>query len=108
MWSPLDSDLLSGKYRRGQETKKGCHLGDWDESPVREEEKLYDTIKVLVEIANEYGVSVAQASLARLVGGSDRASVIMATDREPGVATKSGNSDFHCRDVAFAEQVGDQ
>lgn len=67
VWSPLAGGLLSGKYRRDQQPEDGRHLRDWNEPPVRNEEKLYDTIEVLVKIAEGYGVSPAQVSLAYLL-----------------------------------------
>jgi aryl-alcohol dehydrogenase-like predicted oxidoreductase len=65
VWSPLAGGLLSGKYRRGVSPPAGSrHLSDWDEPPVNDEERLYDTIEVAVEIGKAHGVSAAQVSLA--------------------------------------------
>ena len=65
MWSPLAGGLLSGKYRRGQQPPAGSRqLTDWDEPPVYDQEGLYDTIEVLVKIAEQRGVSAAQVALA--------------------------------------------
>jgi aryl-alcohol dehydrogenase-like predicted oxidoreductase len=64
VWSPLAGGLLSGKYRRDAGTPEGRRLEGWDEPPVHDQEKLYDTIDVLVEIAEGYGVSAAQVALA--------------------------------------------
>jgi aryl-alcohol dehydrogenase-like predicted oxidoreductase len=65
VWSPLAGGLLSGKYRRGVQAPAGSrHLSEWDEPPVNDEEKLYDTIEVAVEIGKARGVSAAQVSLA--------------------------------------------
>ncbi|GAA4664573.1 aldo/keto reductase [Kineococcus glutinatus] len=65
VWSPLAGGLLSGKYRRGQEPPEGSrHLTDWGEPPVHDEEQLYDTIEVLVGIAQARGVPAAQVALA--------------------------------------------
>ena len=50
VWSPLAGGLLSGKYRRGVEAPAGSrHLSEWDEPPVNDEDKLYDTIETAVE-----------------------------------------------------------
>jgi aryl-alcohol dehydrogenase-like predicted oxidoreductase len=70
VWSPLAGGLLSGKYRRdaapsGQTRQLS---GDWSEPPVRDQEKLYDTIEVLVDVASGHGASPAQAALAWLLG----------------------------------------
>lgn len=67
VWSPLAGGLLSGKYRRGQQTGDGRHVGEWDEPPVRDENKLYDTIETVVGIAEAHGVTPAQISLAYLL-----------------------------------------
>ncbi|NHC43894.1 aldo/keto reductase [Motilibacter aurantiacus] len=65
VWSPLAGGLLSGKYRRGQQAPEGSRqLQDWGEPPVHDEDKLYDTIEVLVAIAEERGVPAAQVALA--------------------------------------------
>jgi aryl-alcohol dehydrogenase-like predicted oxidoreductase len=75
VWSPLAAGLLSGKFRRGQEGPAGSRqLSDWGEPPVYDEDKLYDTIDVLVELAEGHGVSAAQVALAWLL-------------RRPGVST---------------------
>lgn len=65
VWSPLAGGLLSGKYRRGIEAPAGSrHLTDWSEPPVHDQERLYDTIEVLVGIGEAHGVSAAQVALA--------------------------------------------
>jgi aryl-alcohol dehydrogenase-like predicted oxidoreductase len=70
VWSPLAGGLLSGKYRRDANAPEGTRQvsGTWNEPPVRDQEKLYDTIEVLVDIAAVHGVSPAQAALAWLLG----------------------------------------
>ena len=68
IWSPLAGGWLSGKYRRGRELPPGArHATEWSEPPVYDQEKLYDTIEVLVEIAEGRGVSAAQVALAWLL-----------------------------------------
>jgi aryl-alcohol dehydrogenase-like predicted oxidoreductase len=69
VWSPLAGGLVSGKYRRGQQAPAGSRqLTEWDEPPVYDEEKLYDTVDVLVDIADGRGVSAARVALAYLLG----------------------------------------
>ena len=68
VWSPLAGGLLSGKYRRGVEAPAGSrHLTAWDEPPVHDEDKLYDTIETAVDVGEAHGVSAAQVSLAWLL-----------------------------------------
>ena len=65
VWSPIVGGLLSGKYRRGVEAPAGSrHLGDWNEPPVYDQEKLYDIVEELITIADGHGVSAAQIALA--------------------------------------------
>jgi aryl-alcohol dehydrogenase-like predicted oxidoreductase len=69
VWSPLAGGLLSGKYRRDTEAPAGSRqLTDWDEPPVYDRDQLYETIEVLVGIAEERGLSAAQVALAYLLG----------------------------------------
>ena len=52
VWSPLAGGLLSGKYRRALPPPEGARqITDWGEPPVYDQEKLYDTVEVIVEIA---------------------------------------------------------
>jgi aryl-alcohol dehydrogenase-like predicted oxidoreductase len=78
VWSPLAGGLLSGKYRRGVEAPAGSrHLSEWDEPPVNDEDRLYDTIEVAVAIGEEHKVSAAQVALAWLVAKPAVTSVIV-------------------------------
>jgi aryl-alcohol dehydrogenase-like predicted oxidoreductase len=69
VWSPLAGGLLSGKYRRDASPTEGTRQvsGTWHEPPVRDQEKLYDTVDVLVDIADGHGASPAQVALAWLL-----------------------------------------
>ena len=78
VWSPIAGGLLSGKYRRGVAAPAGSrHLSDWDEPPVHDEDKLYDTIEVAVKIGESHGVSAARVSLAYLAQKPGITSVIV-------------------------------
>jgi aryl-alcohol dehydrogenase-like predicted oxidoreductase len=83
IWSPLAGGLLSGKYRRGQPPPPGSrHASEWSEPPVYDEEKLYDTIETLVEVAEARGVSAAQVALAWLLARPGITSVIVGARTE--------------------------
>ena len=79
VWSPLAGGLLSGKYRRAGSPETGTRQvsGTWNEPPVRDREKLYDTIEVLTDIAAAHLVSPAQVALAWLLGRPAVTSVII-------------------------------
>ena len=87
VWSPLAGGLLSGKYRRGLDAPAGSrHLGDWHEPPVYNEDKLYDTIEALIEIAHAHSASAAQVALAWLLGRPAVTSVIVGARTEEQLA----------------------
>ena len=87
IWSPLAGGLLSGKYRRGQPPPAGSrHASEWSEPPVYNEDKLYDTIETLVEIAEARGVSAAQVALAWLLARPGITSVIVGARTDEQLA----------------------
>jgi len=78
VWSPLAGGLLSGKYRRGQEAPEGTRRFEgWTEPPVHDEDRLYDTVDVLVELGEGHGVSAAQVALAYTLAKPAVTSVIV-------------------------------
>jgi aryl-alcohol dehydrogenase-like predicted oxidoreductase len=92
VWSPLAGGLLSGKYRRdaapsGQSRQLS---GEWSEPPVRDREKLYDTIEVLVDVAGAHGASPAQVALAWLLGRPAVTSLIIGARTEEQLADNLG------------------
>ena len=83
VWSPLAGGLLSGKYRRGQDAPEGTRRFEgWTEPPVNDEDRLYDTVDVLVEIGQGYGVSAAQVALAYTLAKPAVTSVIVGARTE--------------------------
>jgi aryl-alcohol dehydrogenase-like predicted oxidoreductase len=87
IWSPLAGGLMSGKYRRGQAAPEGSRLvGGWGEPPVYDEDKLYDTVDVLVEIAEGHGVSPARVALAWLLGRPGISTVIVGARTDEQLA----------------------
>jgi aryl-alcohol dehydrogenase-like predicted oxidoreductase len=87
VWSPLAGGLLSGKYRRGKAYPPGSRrLTEWQEPPVLDEEKLYDVIEVLTEIATARKVSAAQIALAWTLGRPGVASVIVGARTDEQLA----------------------
>ncbi|HEU5483959.1 MAG TPA: aldo/keto reductase [Microlunatus sp.] len=83
VWSPLAGGLLSGKYRRGEDAPEGSRrFQGWTEPPVHDEERLYDTVDVLVEIGEGHGVSAAQVALAYTLAKPAVTSVIIGARSE--------------------------
>jgi aryl-alcohol dehydrogenase-like predicted oxidoreductase len=87
IWSPLAGGLLSGKYRRGQPPPDGArHTSEWSEPPVYDEDKLYDTIELLVAVAEARGVTAAQVALAWLLARPGVTSVVIGARTEEQLA----------------------
>jgi len=108
VWSPLAGGLLSGKYRRGQEPPEGSrHLTDWNEPPIHDEDKLYDTIDVLVEIADGHGVSAARVALAWLLTRPSVASLVIGARRDEQLADNLGAAELSLsgEEIARLEEV---
>src|SRR5579875_3371817 len=104
VWSPIAGGLLSGKYRRGQDAPEGSrHLSDWDEPPVHDEDKLYDTIDVLVEIADGHGVSAAQVALAWLLNRPTISSIVIGARTDEQLA-----DNLKAADLRLSQQEHDR
>jgi len=87
IWSPLAGGLLSGKYRRDDPNPEGTRrFAGWTEPPVNDENKLYDTIDVLVDIGAGRGVSAAQIALAYLLGKPGITSLIVGARTDEQLA----------------------
>ena len=103
IWSPLAGGLLSGKYRRGQDPPEGSrHAGEWDEPPVYDEDKLYDTVDVLVEIAEGHGVSPARVALAWLLGRPGVTSVVIGARTEEQLADNLAAAELELSDAEIS------
>ncbi len=65
-WSPLGGGLLTGKYSRGQEPPEGARFAD-QSNPFyrgRLNDRIYDVVEPLQEMAREKGVELSQLALA--------------------------------------------
>jgi aryl-alcohol dehydrogenase-like predicted oxidoreductase len=99
VWSPLAGGLLSGKYRRDEANPDvGRHLHDWDEPPIYDHEKLYDTIEVLVAIAEARDASPAQIALAWLLGRPGVTSLVIGARNEEQLAANLAAADIELSD----------
>ena len=77
VWSPLAGGLLSGKHRRGAAPEGTRLTAGWTEPPIRDEERLWRIVDVLVAIAEARGVSGAQVAIAWLLGRHAVTSVVI-------------------------------
>ncbi|MFG3617018.1 aldo/keto reductase [Nocardia sp. NPDC047654] len=83
VWSPLGWGRLTGKIRRGQPLPEGSRLHRTAEAgPPVDEEKLYDVVDVLDELAAETGKTVPQIALNWLLRRPTVATVIVGARNE--------------------------
>jgi aryl-alcohol dehydrogenase-like predicted oxidoreductase len=94
VWSPLAGGLLSGKHRRGQSPEGTRQLAGWGEPPIRDEDRLWAIVDVLVAIAEARGVSGAQVALAWLLGRQAVTSVIIGGRTEAQLKDNLGAADL--------------
>lgn len=80
VWSPLAGGLLSGKYGRGQATER--QIAGWNEPPIRDKDRLWAIVDVLVEIGKQRGASAAQVALAWLLGRPAVATLVVGGRNE--------------------------
>jgi aryl-alcohol dehydrogenase-like predicted oxidoreductase len=104
VWSPLAGGLLSGKYRRDHEVPAGARqLTDWNEPPVYDQDKLYDTVEVLVRIASDHAVSAAQVALAWVLARPGITSVVIGARTSEQLADNLAAADLTLSDSERAE-----
>jgi aryl-alcohol dehydrogenase-like predicted oxidoreductase len=108
VWSPLAGGLLSGKFRRdADQPEQSRHLNGWSEPPVRNEDRLYDTIEVLVDVAKAHEVSAAQVALAWLLSRPGVTSLVIGarTDEQLADNLKSADLVLSSEERAALDQV---
>ncbi|SAL07016.1 aldo/keto reductase [Caballeronia arationis] len=94
VWSPLAGGLLSGKHRRDKTPEGTRQLAGWTEPPIRDEDRLWSIVDVLVEVAGELNVSAAQVALAWTLGRPAVASVVIGGRSEAQLRDNLGAADL--------------
>ncbi len=91
VWSPLASGVLSGKMRRNQPAPEGSRVQQIGSEGSRiPDEKVYEIVDVLDEIAEETGKSVAQIALNWLLQRPTVASIIVGARNEEQLKNNLG------------------
>jgi aryl-alcohol dehydrogenase-like predicted oxidoreductase len=83
IWSPLGWGKLTGKIRRGQPARPGTRAHDLPGTgPHFDEERLFNIVAAMDEIAQETGKTVAQIALNWLLQRATVASIIIGARNE--------------------------
>jgi len=87
VWGPLAGGLLTGKFRRDAARPTGArHSEAWDEPPIRDWERLWNIVDLLVEIGEARNASASQVALAYIMGKPGVSSVIVGARTEQQLA----------------------
>ncbi len=109
IWSPIAGGLLSGKFRRGKKGPAGArHSGrKWREPPIYDDERLFDIVEVLVEVAAAHKCSAARVALAWLMAQPAVTSVIIGGRTEEQFADNLAAADLKltANDLARLDKV---
>jgi len=105
VWSPLAGGRLTGKYRRDRPAPEGARGASTttDPFPIRDEERLYDVVDALVEIADARDASPAQVALAWLLGRPGVTSLIVGARDEAQLADNLAAAELELTDEEAAE-----
>ncbi|MBC7422724.1 MAG: aldo/keto reductase [Ferruginibacter sp.] len=93
VWSPLSSGKLTGKYQRNKPAPANARVaqgGNPVMAAVNDDERLYDIIDALHEVAEETGKSVAQVSLNWLLQRPTVANIIIGARNEEQLTQNLG------------------
>jgi aryl-alcohol dehydrogenase-like predicted oxidoreductase len=98
-WSPLAGGLLSGKYSRNKTPDGVTRLSEgWTEPPIRDEERLWNIVDVLNDIAAQHSVSGAQVALAWILSRPGVASVVIGGRKEEQIRDNIAAADLTLSD----------
>jgi aryl-alcohol dehydrogenase-like predicted oxidoreductase len=103
VWSPLGWGRLTGRIRRDQPVPAGSRLHDTAQfGPPVADERLYDVVDVLDELAAETGRTVPQIALNWLLGRPTVASVIVGARDEAQLRQNLGAVGWRLSDEQVA------
>lgn len=92
-WSPLAGGLLSGKFSRGKKGPEGTRRATFDFPPVNED-RAFDCVDAMREIANAHDCSVARVALAFCLHQPWCTSVIIGAKSDEQLVDNIGATDL--------------
>jgi aryl-alcohol dehydrogenase-like predicted oxidoreductase len=107
-WSPLAGALLTGRWRRDSPPPRDSRrmLG-WPDPPIYDEERLWATIDVLIEIAEARAVPVPQVALAYVLAKPGVASLVIGarTDAQLSENLSAAELELTTEELARLDEV---
>jgi aryl-alcohol dehydrogenase-like predicted oxidoreductase len=98
VWSPLAAGLLSGKHTRETPVAVGSRQSrGWSEPPIRDQDRLWQIVDVLNDIASLHEVEAAQIALAWTLSRPSVASLIIG-----GTSVQQFERNFHALDLLLS------
>jgi aryl-alcohol dehydrogenase-like predicted oxidoreductase len=95
VWGPMAGGLLTGKHRRNQPVPEGTRqAAGWGEPPIRDVNRLWDIVDVLVEIGESRDTSPATVALAWTLGRPAITSVVVGGRTSEQFAATLAAADF--------------
>jgi aryl-alcohol dehydrogenase-like predicted oxidoreductase len=95
VWGPMAGGLLTGKHRRNQPVPEGSRqAAGWGEPPIRNTDRLWNIVDVLVEIAESRNASPATVALAWTLGRPAITSVVVGGRTPEQFADTLAAADF--------------
>ena len=104
---PLESGLLTGKYRRGQPAPPGSRLASERYAPWLQDERSLGIVEALERFAAERGVSLLQVAIGGLAAQPCIASVIAGATTPEQVAANAAAGDWQptAEDLAEIDRI---
>jgi aryl-alcohol dehydrogenase-like predicted oxidoreductase len=96
-WSPLSGGFLTGKFRRDGTKPEDARRSKFDFPPI-DEERGYDAIEVLNQVAREIGATIAQVALAWVLAQPGITSVIIGAKKVSQLAENLGMTEVKLTD----------
>lgn len=103
-WSPLSGGFLSGKYSRENQNPEDARRTDFNFPPV--DERGFDAVDELREIADKKNASVAQVALAWLLHQPGVTSVILGANKTSQLEDNLGAAEIELSDEELERLSG--
>jgi aryl-alcohol dehydrogenase-like predicted oxidoreductase len=103
VWSPLAGGFLSGKYTRGKDPDAGTRFAEAGQFVMFDQERAYQVVDVLNQVAQRHGVSPSRVALAWTVSRPAISSVIIGARKLEHLVDNIQAADLKLTDEDFKQ-----